>query len=100
MAKKRIKVNGGDIYINWPEDSEKFLAMYRRIQQYLSEANKKISCDNEKCIDLEFRKKASEEFDGFFGEGSCVKVFGSNMPGFRAFTEFIMKLEKLTEQWE
>lgn len=100
MPRKSIDVMGGRIYINWPENSEKFLKMYKRIHQHLSEANEKVRLENEKVIDSEFRKKAAKEFDGFFGKGSCIKVFGTERPSYKAFVQFIEKFEILTREWK
>lgn len=99
MPNKKIKVRSGILYIRWPEDAEKFTKMCKKIGKYLSEANEKITPQNEKEVDREFREKARNIFEGFFGKGSCLKTFGTDLPGYKGYMEFIRKFSDTTKSW-
>lgn len=99
MPSKRIEVRSGILYIRWPDDANKFAKMCKKIEKYLSEANKKITPKNEKEIDREFREKARNVFEDFFGKGSCLKTFGTDLPGYKGYTEFICRFDSLTKNW-
>ena len=97
--KKIINVRNGQIALNVPEDVSELYVMLNNISEKTMESAKIISQKNEEKIDHDLRKYSAAEFERFFGEGTCVKTFGTKYPSYKAFVEFSEKICNLVKTW-
>lgn len=96
---KKIDVRGGQIFLNIPEDIPALHNMLDNILKKTKYSAKIITKSNEQQVDRKLREYSAAEFEKFFGEGSCEKVFGTEYPSFIAFSEFSEKITNLIKQW-
>lgn len=112
---KRIEVNddGDYIVLDFGDNSfpDRFFAMVDRVQERANEAAQeaeKIDTQHEKGSEGYMRAAATlwrkvhedimEEVDGFFGPGTCKKVFGNIVPGIELYDDFFSQLMPYFEQ--
>lgn len=112
---KRVEVNdnGDYIVLDFGDNSfpDRFFAMVDRIQQRANEAvpeAEKIDSQYEKGSDEYMRATAAlwrrvhedimAEVDGFFGPGTCKKVFGDIVPGVELYDDFFNQLMPYFEE--
>lgn len=112
---KRIEVNdnGDYIVLNLGDASfaDRFFEMADRVQEKTSAAvprAQKIEDDTEAGSEERIRaasrlfrelyESVMEEIDGFFGNGTCKKVFGDIVPGIELYDDFFTQLMPYFEQ--
>lgn len=112
---KRIEVNdnGDYIVLDFSDNSlpDRFFAMVDRVQERANEAvpeAEKIEAQHEKSSEGYMRATAAlwhkvhedimAEVDGFFGPGTCKKVFGNIVPGIELYEDFFSQLAPYFEQ--
>lgn len=112
---KRIEVNddGDYITLDFSDNSlpDRFFAMVDRVQGRANEAvpeAEKIEAQHEKGSEGYMRATAAlwrnvhedimAEVDGFFGAGTCKKVFGDIVPGIELYDDFFTQLMPYFEQ--
>ncbi len=112
---KRIEVNdnGDYIVLDFGDNSlpDRFFAMVDRVQERAKEAvpeAEKIEAEHEKGSEVYVRAAAAltrkvhenimAEVDGFFGPGTCKKVFGDIVPGIELYDDFFNQLTPYFEQ--
>ena len=98
--RKTINVRGGQLSLNLPEDLPALHNTLSNILKKTKHSARIITKSNEKMVDQKFREYSAAEFEKFFGEGSCEKVFGTKLPSFKAFAEFTEKISNLIKQWD
>lgn len=96
---KRINVMNGQISLRVPEDIPALMATLDDICEKLASYAGKLTSKNEARVDGEFRKYAAKRFENFWGKGSCEKVFGTNLPGYKAYADFTEQIVKLIGEW-
>ena len=106
---KRIEVNDNGDYItlNFGDNSmpNRFYAMIDRVNEKLGASvaeAEKIEAEHQRGDDGYSRATAAlwrrvhedirDEIDGFFGEGTCKKVFGDILPGIELYDDFFNQL--------
>lgn len=97
---KTINVRGGQLSLNLPEDLPALHNMLNNILKKTKHSARIITKRNEKLVDQKLREYSAAEFEKFFGKGSCEKVFGTNLPSYKAFAQFTEKITDLVNQWE
>ncbi len=97
--KKIINVRNGQIALNVPEDVSELYVMLNNISEKTMESARIITKRNEKLVDQKLREYSAAEFEKFFGKGSCKKVFGTELPSYKAFAEFSEKICNLVKTW-
>lgn len=112
---KRVEVNddGDYIVLDFSDNSlpDRFFAMVDHVQDLANDAMpeaEKIEAQHEKGSDGYMRataalwRKVHEdimiEVDGFFGQGTCKKVFGDIVPGIELYDDFFNQLMPYFEQ--
>lgn len=112
---KRIEVNdnGDYIVLDFGDNSfpDRFFSMIDRVQEHGDACTKeleKISSEHKEGSDGYTRAAASllrkvheeimGEVDGFFGPGTCKKVFGDIVPGIELYDDFFAQLMPYFEQ--
>lgn len=112
---KRIEVNddGDYIILNFGDNSfpDRFFSMIDRVQQHGDECRKKleeIGSEHKEGSEDYVRASAAllrgvhedirDEVDGFFGPGTCRKVFGDILPGVELYDEFFTQLMPYFEE--
>lgn len=112
---KRIEVNdnGDYIVLDFGDNSlpDRFFAMVDRVQERAKESvpeAEKIETEYEKGSEAYIRAGAAlmrkvhenimAEVDGFFGPGTCKKVFGDIVPGIELYDDFFNQLTPYFEQ--
>lgn len=98
--KKSINVRGGQIFLDIPEDIPALHNMLDNIFKKTKHSFRIITKRNEQQVDQELREYSAAEFEKFFGQGSCEKVFGTKLPSYKAFAEFTEKITNLIKQWD
>ena len=113
---KKIEVNdnGDYIVLNFSDSSfvDRFFAMYDRIQERVNASVSEAeeidaayqigSLDHLRAGAALYRKMYEEvmvEVDGFFGSGTCQKVFGDIVPGIDLYDEFFQQLMPYFQQF-
>ncbi len=113
---KKIEVNdnGDYIVLNFADSSfvDRFFAMYDRIKQKADDAVPRAEE-----IDTKYQHGSEEyaraaaalyralhedimcEVDGFFGPGTCKKVFGDIVPGIELYDDFFQQLMPYFEEY-
>lgn len=86
--------------MNLPEDLPALHNMLNNILKKTKHSARIITKRNEKLVDQKLREYSAAEFEKFFGKGSCEKVFGTNLPSYKAFAQFTEKITDLVNQWE
>lgn len=106
---KKIEVNdnGDYIVLNFSDSSfvDRFFAMYDRIKNRADEAvpqaeeiDAKYQASSEEhtraaaALYRKLHEDIMEDVDGFFGPGTCKKVFGDIVPGIELYDEFFRQL--------
>lgn len=106
---KRIEVNddGDYITLNFADQSfpERFFAMIDRVTDIAKAAEPKEEDLRKKypagsvelarafsSFNLEFHTAVAGEIDGFFGAGTCKRVFGDIVPGIDLIDDFFQQL--------
>lgn len=106
---KRIEVNDNGDYItlNFADQSfpERFFAMVDRVTDIAKDAEPREKEIREKypagsvelyrafsSFNLEFHTAVAGEIDGFFGAGTCKRVFGDIVPGIDLIDDFFQQL--------
>lgn len=112
---KRIEVNdnGDYIVLDFSDNSfpDRFFSMVDRVQARADEAGpeaEQIDAQHEKGSEGHARAAAAlwrrvhesimAEVDGFFGAGTCRKVFGDIVPGIELYDDFFHQLMPYFEQ--
>lgn len=113
---KKIEVNdnGDYIILNFADSSfvDRFFSMYDRIKQRADEAVPKAEeIDKQHQAGSEEHTRAAAalyrtlheeimgEVDGFFGAGTCKKVFGDIVPGIELYDDFFQQLMPYFEEY-
>lgn len=107
---KKIRVNDNDDYIelNFGDGTigTRYQEMLQNIQDIASECSKiESECKDDesdiKAINniVEGTKKISSELENFFGEGTCLKVFGASNPFAGDVMEFLLGIGEYIEKF-
>lgn len=97
MPRKFIRVRGGMIFFDFPEDLVAWDNALRRICEKALVVTSKNSFLDEDT--KEICKLNRQEFERVFGEGSCKVTFLSDMPTPDAIMDFQGKFQTLLEDW-
>ena len=99
MAIKRIAVNNGVICISIPEQLQELYSFTQSVQQQIEKAAKKAGSGRKDINVSEYCKNIAKDFDAFFGDSACKKIFGTEVPNFEMVVEFFEKLDSLIKSW-
>ncbi|MBS6395852.1 MAG: hypothetical protein KH452_01690 [Clostridiales bacterium] len=99
MSRKFVRVRGGMIIFDFPEDIPAWeqALLKIRLKAYDILARKRI--ENEDVLNHEMRETNRREFESVFGEGSCQYTFLTDLPSLTAILEFQEKFKYLLEDW-
>ena len=106
---KRIYLDDSDNYIdlNFNDSTlpARFYSMVERIQNRTTSEEKKAGSLSEEDVKgtletlANVQKPIGEEIDAFFGEGTCMKIWGCNNPAFDLCMNFFEQLSPLFEKY-
>lgn len=99
MPRKFVRVRGGMIFFDFPEDLVAWDNALRRIFEKARDVASREQVENPDDLNRELWETNQKEFESVFGEGSCQTTFLTDLPSAQAILEFRDKFNCLLDEW-